>query len=96
MAEPLLDSVTQECSRGGGTREVELDDFDGGQRPDAPRQSLAQTVSGGECLEAAIPSGAEAIRIRDSKVAGGAVVTVSREAWSAFLTVRETLLSKKL
>jgi hypothetical protein len=50
-------------------------------------KSSYSSSTGGECLEAAILSGTDAVHIRDSKNADGPVLTVSGSAWAAFLTV---------
>ncbi|WP_327352483.1 DUF397 domain-containing protein [Streptomyces sp. NBC_01304] len=43
--------------------------------------------SGGECLEVATcPAHADAVHIRDSKRPDGDTLTISPDAWSAFLT----------
>ncbi|WP_037676873.1 DUF397 domain-containing protein [Streptomyces griseus] len=47
-------------------------------------KSSYSNASGGECLEAAHDS--DAIHLRDSKSPDGPTLTVSGEAWSAFLS----------
>ncbi|MFE2569751.1 DUF397 domain-containing protein [Streptomyces mirabilis] len=51
------------------------------------RKSSYSNDSGGDCVEIApCPHGPRSIHIRDSKNPGGPALTVSGEAWSAFLS----------
>ncbi|MFF4347444.1 DUF397 domain-containing protein [Streptomyces sp. NPDC001530] len=50
------------------------------------RKSSYSNDSGGDCVEiAACPHSPRAIHIRDSKTPGGPTLTVTGEAWAAFL-----------
>jgi hypothetical protein len=52
------------------------------------RKSSYSSDSGGECVEVAPCPHATSIHIRDSKTPGGPTLTVTGEAWAAFVRNR--------
>jgi hypothetical protein len=46
-------------------------------------KSSYSDTEGGQCVEVA--AGSAAVHVRDSKAVAGALVTVSRDAWAAFV-----------